>query len=384
MSCSDKEEKQQNTIYEVNIGQAIQEKQEVQTSEFIDGNIEYVLLDSKKEYLLDQNARLYLNDGEIIAFTKKQIFVFSRKTGEFLLEIGHFGKDPGGYKKTVISFPYDEEKNIYYTSGWDQKSYYRYNSQGGFIDEIITNVVEREDDFGKNIFAEMVTSVAPLNDSTFVGYVWNINGKQETKLIVFDAKHRINTFPQNQSFEYDINKNGINVFSWEGWFYKFNNQLNFFERFTDTLYSVAATELKPRFILKQADGLEAPYTKRYLPDFDASKYFRIENLFETEKFLFFRIVYQKETYYGFYDKVEKTTKVSNNPEGFENKVDGFIPFKFYSANKHNEIIGWRDAFEVKLWFNENPEKAAKLPLHLQKLKNINESDNPVVMIAKLK
>ena len=35
-------------------------------------------------------------------------------------------------------------------------------------------------------------------------------------------------------------------------------------------------------------------------------------------------------------------------------------------------------------FSENPEKASNLPPHLQKFRNINENDNPVVMIAKLK
>jgi len=43
-----------------------------------------------------------------------------------------------------------------------------------------------------------------------------------------------------------------------------------------------------------------------------------------------------------------------------------------------------DAFEIVNWFSNNPDKAAKLPSHLQKLRNIKETDNPVIMIAKLK
>ena len=70
--------------------------------------------------------------------------------------------------------------------------------------------------------------------------------------------------------------------------------------------------------------------------------------------------------------------------GFENDIDNFIPFQFYSINNSGELVGFQEAYIVKKWFDENPDKAAKLPPNLQKLKNIKETDNPIVMIAKLK
>lgn len=382
-SCKKKEE-QQNTIYEVKIGEALKENSTVLLSEFVDGEVEYIALESGKEHLLGQNPKFHLRETEIIAFTRKQIYIFDRNTGKFLREIGHYGKDPEGYKKVVTSFPYEENKNLFYTSGWDPKSYYSYNSDGEFCEKITAYSMDIETDMQKSIFGEMVTSIAPLNDTCFVGYVWNMNGKQKTKLIIFNENnHRLKTYAQTQSFEYDINKNGINVFSWEGWFYKFNKHLHFFERFSDTIYTVSTTALSPKFVLKQLDS-ETPYTKRYLPDYDANKYFFIENVFESDKYLFFQIKYQKEILYGFYNKKNGSTKVSVDVEGITNDINNFIPYKFYSSNNKGELTGSIDAYEVKLWFDKNREKAAKLPPKLQKLKNINENDNPVVMIAKLK
>ena len=61
-----------------------------------------------------------------------------------------------------------------------------------------------------------------------------------------------------------------------------------------------------------------------------------------------------------------------------------MPFKFISSNQNNEIVGYYDAYEVKLWFEENSDKESQLSPELQKLKNIKETDNPLVMIAKLK
>ena len=43
-----------------------------------------------------------------------------------------------------------------------------------------------------------------------------------------------------------------------------------------------------------------------------------------------------------------------------------------------------EAFEVQLWFDENPEAAAKLTDNLKALSALEETDNPVVIIAKLK
>lgn len=387
-SCRKKEE-QQNTIYEVKIGEALKENSTVLLSEFVDGEVEYVALESGKNHLLAKNPHFYTTETEILTFAKNQIYVFDRKTGKFLREIGHYGRDPGAYKKVVQTFPFDEEKQLVYTGGLEPKSFFRYNVNGEYFDKVFSRSKEIEPDMIKNIFGEIVTSIAPVNDTCFIGYVWNINGKQEAKLIVFnDNNYRIKSYPQHKRFDFDINRDGLNVFSWNAKYYQLNQQLHFFERFTDTLFMVSVDTLQAKFILNR--GITENTTAS---DFSSDKgiipYSLIENIFESERFLFFKIRVAKETknstyYYGYYDKKEETTRISTDESGIINDIDNFIPLKFHSANSKDEIIGSLDAYEVKMWFDGSKEKAAKLPPHLQKLKNIKDTDNPIVVIAKLK
>ncbi len=387
--CTTKTETPKDILYDVTISEAFQSGSEVKLSEICEGKMEYIQLDSDKEHLLAQNPHFYLNGNEIIAFAKHQIYVFDRASGKFLREIGHYGNDPGGYKKVVQTFPFDEQKQQVYTGGWDPKSYYRYSADGSFADNITAYSIDKEGDVMNNVFGEIVTSVAPLNDTCFVGYVWNINGKQEAKLIVFNENnHRIKIFPQHKRFDYDINRDGISVYSWNAKYYQLNNQLHFFERFTDTIFTASMDTLQPKFVLHKGAQENANATD-YTKNRGEVDFLPIENVFESGRFLFFKVRkplkdFESEYYYGFFDKKNQTTKISKSQEGIENDVDEFIPFKFISANQSNQIIGYSDAYKVKLWFDENPEKVAQLSPELQKLKNIKESDNPVVMIAKLK
>ncbi len=374
---------------DVNINGAFNKGGEVFTSEIVDGNIEYIPLESGKDYLLGGSSQVFATDIYIIAIAKKQIYLFDRQTGKFLREIGHYGNDPGGYKKVGQAFSFDQERNLVYTSGWDPKSYCRYNLTGEYGDKVTAWSIDKEEDMMNNVFGEIITSIAPLNDTSFVGYVWNINGKQEAKLIVFNENnHRIKIFPQYKRFDYDINRDGISVFSWNAKYYQLDHQLHFFERFTDTVFSVSMDTLQPKFVLHRGgneniSATDLPSNQGEVP------YFLIENIFESSRFLFFKVKkwskdFSGDFYYGFYDKATQSTRISQNMAGIDNDVDAFLPFMFQSVNQQNELVGLCEAYEVKLWFDGNPVKAGKLPAHLQKLKNLEENDNPVVMIVRLK
>jgi hypothetical protein len=146
--------------------------------------------------------------------------------------------------------------------------------------------------------------------------------------------------------------------------------------------------LQPKFVLHSGTTENANATE-YTKNKGDVEYLPVENVFESNRFLFFKVRkqldnFESEDYYGFFDKTNQSTRVSKNTEGIENDLDNFIPFKFISANQNNEIVSFLEAYEVKLWFEQNPGKAADLSPNLQKLKNIKENDNPVVMIAKLK
>jgi hypothetical protein len=73
--------------------------------------------------------------------------------------------------------------------------------------------------------------------------------------------------------------------------------------------------------------------------------------------------------------------------GFSNDIDHFVPIgtdNHFYINKNDEFVTAIPALEVRRWFDNNPEEAAKLPEHLQAYRDIKDEDNPIVIVAKLK
>ena len=236
----------------------------------------------------------------------------------------------------------------------------------------------------KTLFTtEAITSISNFNNGTTIGYVWNFDGKNKKKLMVFNSVGKeISSFSQNSSFEYDMNKHGIDIYPWEGWFYSFNNQINFYELFTDTIYAITPKNLKPRYVLSYGK-YQVPYELRNREKYDSnlSEYYFISSLYESVGYLFFKFIYNKNYYTGIYDKDKAITKVSQE---VENDIDNFISFELSSINKSGEIIGFKHIYEIQEWLKKNPEKGKSFSNKVKNLKGLNSYYNPIVMIAKLK
>lgn len=98
-------------------------RNDLELSDFVEDDIEYIQLETNAYCPIDKKLRLYLNDSVIIAIAEKQVFLFDRNTGKFMREIGYVGKDPHGYSETIFSKPYSERKNTILTRGWLPNSF---------------------------------------------------------------------------------------------------------------------------------------------------------------------------------------------------------------------------------------------------------------------
>ena len=346
-------------------------KNDLTLSSFIEDDIEYIQLETNAYCPINKNLRLFLNDSVIIAIAQKQAFLFERNTGKFIREIGHVGKDPHGYSETIYSKPYSEVKNTILTKGWLPNSFLEYDLSGKFISKKTL------------ITSEAITSISSFNNGNDIGYVWNLDGKNKKKLMVFNSVGKeISSFPQKRSFEYDMKKDGIDILPWEGWFYSFNNQINFYELFTDTIYAITPKNLKPRYVLSYGK-YQVPYELRNKKKYysNLSEYYFIQSLYESVGYLFFTFIYNKNYYTGIYDKDKAITKVSQE---VENDIDNFISFELSSINKSGEIIGFKHIYEIQEWLKKNPEKGKSFSNKVKNLKGLNSYYNPIVMIAKLK
>lgn len=370
-SCS---RSRNEVLYEVPVMDATLKAIPIFLSDYTAGSVEYIQLESKKECLLDDDIRLYSNDSIIIAISDYRILLFDRKTGSFLKEIGKQGRSPQEYRKNVYVHPYNEYSNTFISKGWEPNSFYEYNYEGELINKIVPPLNNSS-----------VTSLFAANDTMYYGFIWNYDGKQDVKLIALNRDNEIlKKMPQTQHFNFDINNHQIDVFDWDGWFYKYNNQVNVYEFLTDTIFSINVQEnLNPRYVLKNRN-LGAPYKVRFTPNFNANDYYYVNTLFESGNFLFISYRYQQDDFLGIYDKKIGQILASNEPAGFINDVDNLFPFRFYSLNSDNEIVGYQFAYEIINWYEQGPETNINLPTHLQLFKNLKESDNPIVVIAKLK
>lgn len=359
-------------VIKIRIKEAIDEsKNDLALSSFVEDDIEYIQLETNAFCPINKNLRLFLNDTVIIAVAQKQIFLFERNTGKFIREIGHVGNDPQGYSQTIYSQPYSEVKNTITAKGWLPNSFLEYDLSGKFISRKTL------------ITSEEITSISNFNNGTNIGYVWNLDGKNKKKLIVFNPGGKeISSFPQNRSFEYDMNKHGIDVLPWEGWFYSFKNQINFYELFTDTIYAITPERLQPRYILSYGK-YQVPYEIRNTTKFykDHKEYYFINSLYESAGYLFFTFICNKNYYSGIYNKKTAVTKVSQE---VENDIDNFVSFQISSINKDEEVIGYQLTHTIKEWIQKHPENEKEFSAKVKNYKGLNIFYNPIVMIAKLK
>ncbi|TKG94932.1 6-bladed beta-propeller [Puteibacter caeruleilacunae] len=373
ISCKEKQQTDQKPLGVIHVAKAFEEKTTIPLSSVAE-DVEYIQLETKKECVTGGYLRVFVDDDYIVAISFRKNYLFNRNTGKFIREIGHYGKDPGGYMATGSIIPYDEECKRIRSKGWHLKDYLNYNISGELIQKI-----------NAPLYCQTIVSV---NDDVYAGFVKNMTGSDSIKIILFDENGKcLKQFRNNQTFEPTEN-----VVRWgnHGWFYRYNEELSFYELFTDTIYKVTEERLIPKHVF---------YLGKYAPPYDQQKvvefmlkkaqdYFFLEKIYESRRNLFFQISYNNKNYLGLYDKASGETIMNTAneryPTSFENDIDSLLPFTYSSVNSSNELIGFMNSYEVMEWLQEHPEKASQLPEKLQWMKSLKEDDNPVVMIARLK
>lgn len=352
----------------IDLYDAFSRREKINLSQIAD-NVEYIQLESKRECMVGGALRVFISNEYIITMAFRQIYVFERLTGKFIREIGHYGKDPNGYRNTMFVMPYDEKKKTVYAQGWEPQSYYEYSLTNKLI-----NIINAP--FDSNSFCY-------LNDSVNVAYFKNYSGDENRKLVTFSKSNPgIHIFHNYLKFK---KTNEVTVWMGHGWFYKFDENLFFFELFNDTIFQIFENKLVPKYLLKMGK-YSPPYEKQASVKFmreEADNFFFVRNILESSNNIFFSIDYGLNQYGGFFNKENNKTFISSG-KGFFNDLDNFIPFGPKSVYNNNYLVGFAEANEILTWFEKNPDIVSKLPTNLQKFRNLKLNDNPVVMIAKLK
>ena len=368
-----------------------QAKFEVVNAERIFKEIKIVPLETHKDALLNtKSVTYYLTDKYIIAVNFLQgAYLFNRETGKFVREISSFGQGPDEYTGYIYNrYGFDEKNNILFASdgAYVGKSWKGMHIETNKVGIIIKKPMPEND-------TETFSACAPwlIKDNTYISFCNNRTGKDKIRLVVFNKNGTIlKKYPNYLEYKKEMSTYPAN----NGIFYYYNNLTYFKEwNYNDTVFCVDENKMTPHILFKSGDK-QASYYHQDNATYNKGKYL-INFVNESNSFVLFNFSYYQETignsgyqiiknetpHTGFYDKKSLRTYVSSTPDF---KTTGFaitgIPIYFYPLhiNKNREMVAKIDPEELTK-YKDNINPKYKYIFH-----NIQEDDNPIVVIAKIR
>lgn len=360
-------------------------------------SIEYIQLDSSGD-ILKSSKLLSVIDTVLLQTDGGHINIYSRASGKFLYEVSSFGRGPDEHR--VIEYFYEPENIVWAVGGTtDDRIGFSIDASRVYHYKNPKHNFEAGHEF-------WIPSSFPLMKNCYIGYSFNETGKNKYKLVVFDSLGIIKKSYRNYNFfeKKDIGYSFAD-FS-QGWFYNYADTTRFFELYTDTVYTVIEENISPRYFLSMGKMAPPYYFLSISPDDgnEKQKYFEIRKMCESERYLFFTVDINYYRHLGFFDKINNKTFLCDYKEGreyykyptyyatksigFVNDLDDFIPVAtgadLINITRNGEFVSYIDAIDVERWFQQNPEKAARLPERLKRFSDVKATDNIIVQVVHLK
>ena len=378
---------QAQNVTEIDLSQA--KFGEVPVNRIFD-EIKFVPLETHKDGLLTIRSTFYLTDKYIIAVKfLTGAYLFDRKTGAFIREISSFGQGPDEYNGYICPwYGFDEKNNVLFARGWINSdiSYKCINIETNKVESAIKISVPE-----KNAGEFDPTTPWRINDNMYISFCNNKTGKDKVRLVVFNKDGEIiKKYPNYLEY---INGRGSSMPHNSGIFYYYKG-LTYFKEwgYNDTIFCVDEKKMSPHIIFKLGDKQPSYYYQR---DLESSKgKYNIYFVHESNSFVLFNFTYFTEirsasgmsdakasTHTGYYDKKSKQVFISSTPDFKKSgySVNG-LPISFYPIyiSNNNEMVAIIDPEELI----KNKDKIDSKYRHL--LKDIQEDDNPILIIAKIK
>lgn len=293
--------------------------------------------------------------------------------GKFVRSISQKGQGPGEYS-TVRHIAFDrDQKQIHLLSNGNVLVF---TTDGKYL---------RECKF------PMVWQFEMLENHLYASFIYNGNGKKPNRIILSDEKgQQVNTFPQYDQFTVPSGMTFYNTDFYDRYLYQFKESTCLKEFYNDTIFTITKEKLIPRYILDMGKyGLPKKYRFEVLDgNWDrfnevSAPYWR-PNIVETTRSIY--IPYGPWNYedrikgrqLAVFDKKEKTCyKVKSGY--ITNDVESKLPFYPHIMAGDDVLINLWEASDILELAKKDPSL-----LEYKALENLQEDDNPVLIIVYLK
>lgn len=348
--------------------------------------IEYIPLETTNKCLVGVAPRTFdISDNYIVLHCWKtnQVYLFKRN-GSFVGLIGREGSGPGEYVGMSVSSVFiDEEKKQIFVGTTHPNQISIFDLKGNFIKNY---VVGNKDEVADFMYYFNKQFLLAYSNSGTVSHKYELRTSQMhlltkgVKTIPFSMK---NTF---------LGVQPPSVYLYEGELCARETCLN------DTLFAIKNNQFSPKYIINsgkydltpelRSDGDE--YRKYWL------SLVRYVNVFESNNYLFFDYLFNRNWYFVYYSKQEKKILYFNSQRmlpdnyigGIPNDYDGGLPL-WPTKQSENTWYVFQDASDLceetpkqKRLKPKGPEKA--IQAFKRMCKKMQPDDNPVLMIVKLK
>jgi hypothetical protein len=343
--------------------------------------IQYIPLKTTAQNMISRINSIIFCNSYFLTYGYTSVNMF-RYDGSFVNEIGTKGRGPNEYLGVSDVDINPENESIYIACG---EKFLVYNKNGKFLRTFRSPAKSDRINF-------------KFTEDGILCYYFNDFGNIENSYILIDTTGEI---IKNYRNRYLWKRKAPGVFyQGENIFYKFNNQLFRKEIYCDTIFSFKNKGFIPHIVIdvgKQRLTPEIRSSFRTRPDFSMTtykNYITPWNLFEFGDFIYYEMIMTLNGTHDLYSFIGSKTgnfrAIVAPEQGLTNDLDGGPDFWPRTIENDSTIVSWIEALKYREYIASDAFKGSnpKFPekkKELEKLANsLKETDNPVLMMVRLK
>jgi len=408
LACSNQKKTGEYSV--IDVLSNIEKYKQVYCSDYF-SSMELIPLETSEDCLvsvkswISENMVLFNND--IIFIQGENNFYTFDITGKFLNSIGQMGQGPGEYLSLTSNNYFNMDDSTIFVDDGGTQRILEYDYNGKYIQTIPKPIIVEGFPLSPTFY---------IGGDLFIGHIFNPSGKKINNYCLFDRNGDVIKYFPNHFF---FDRASFFYTKFDGAFLPklVDDRIYLKDYCNDTIYTFTDSLLKPTFILKfgkYAISKEDMGNPEFLNM--RSKKITLKYILGTSNYFFYSILVPdifsrpkaKQVFiplinkflpddnelYGIYDITTNTNILldtdAHGQKGIINDINGGFPFfpRYYAgdgvvvdiwqASDMKEILTEAYFSTIKIKDQQAHQKLREL------LKTLDEEDNPVVVIAKLK